>query len=597
MSNTQRPSRIARRALALLAATGLALGGLPAQAWAAPAPLEAQDDSLAQSGLTSTAKPTLSELSALYAEIPAEPQGMERFSVAPDVGAYVPGVLSDSSLAFCEAYLKLVRRSANLGPVTLSGEANSNAAQGALILARLDGGLTHYPSTPGGVSEEQAAPGKYACSASNLSGSWGIGGVLSSAIQGQLDDDDTSNMDRLGHRRWLLNPAASSFGIGSATAPGSGWSFTAVRVFNRYDADPSYGRVGSDGPTSYDFIAWPASGAFLSELFSVGTPWSVTLNPQRYQTPDASQVRVRMVRESDGKTWDFGPEDSTVTQTGEYFNVDTGGYGVANCIIFNPGPANLGASAYDGAYRVTVTGIRTADGQAATLSYEVDFARAVDPVPTPEPDPTPTPDPDPTPGSTPEPDPTPTPTPGTDDPSVLYPEDRDYWVVDEAGDWYVWRKGKLRTSTWVELNGDWYYLGADGRMLVGLQELAYAGRTERYYFNPYHDGSYGKMSVGWLYADGSWWLLNPAHDGSFGCVLTGWQRSGGSWYWLGTDGRMATGWRRVGGSWYWFDASGAMATGWRQLGGTWYYFHPSGAMAANEWVGSSWVDATGAWRG
>jgi glucan-binding YG repeat protein len=149
----------------------------------------------------------------------------------------------------------------------------------------------------------------------------------------------------------------------------------------------------------------------------------------------------------------------------------------------------------------------------------------------------------------------------------------------------------------VELYGDWYFMGHDGHMLVGLQELQYAVRTERYYFNPYHDGTYGKMCVGWLYADGSWWLLNPAHDGTFGRVMTGWQRSGGRWYWLDAEGRMATGWLRQGGTWYYLEPSGPMATGWRWVGGAWYYFHPSGAMAANEWVGSYWIDASGAWRG
>ena len=38
-----------------------------------------------------------------------------------------------------------------------------------------------------------------------------------------------------------------------------------------------------------------------------------------------------------------------------------------------------------------------------------------------------------------------------------------------------------------------------------------------------------------------------------------------------------------------------MATGWLNLGGTWYYLTGSGAMAANTWIGSYYVNGSGAW--
>ena len=38
-----------------------------------------------------------------------------------------------------------------------------------------------------------------------------------------------------------------------------------------------------------------------------------------------------------------------------------------------------------------------------------------------------------------------------------------------------------------------------------------------------------------------------------------------------------------------------MATGWINLSGTWYYLNGSGAMAANTWIGSCYVNSSGAW--
>ena len=38
-----------------------------------------------------------------------------------------------------------------------------------------------------------------------------------------------------------------------------------------------------------------------------------------------------------------------------------------------------------------------------------------------------------------------------------------------------------------------------------------------------------------------------------------------------------------------------MLTGWQKVGGTWYYMYDSGAMAANTWIGSYYVNGSGAW--
>ena len=64
---------------------------------------------------------------------------------------------------------------------------------------------------------------------------------------------------------------------------------------------------------------------------------------------------------------------------------------------------------------------------------------------------------------------------------------------------------------------------------------------------------------------------------------------------MNSDGAMLTGWVEVNGTWYYMNSSGAMLTGWVDVRGTWYYMYSSGAMAYNTYIGSYYVDDSGAW--
>ena len=54
-------------------------------------------------------------------------------------------------------------------------------------------------------------------------------------------------------------------------------------------------------------------------------------------------------------------------------------------------------------------------------------------------------------------------------------------------------------------------------------------------------------------------------------------------------------WEPVNGTWYHFDENGYMQTGWLNLDGTWYYLNDDGSMAKDTWIGTYYVDASGAW--
>lgn len=177
------------------------------------------------------------------------------------------------------------------------------------------------------------------------------------------------------------------------------------------------------------------------------------------------------------------------------------------------------------------------------------------------------------------------------------------WHSSSSGWWYEYVDGAggYVSSSWLELDGTWYYFDGSGYMLAGWQCINGAW----YYFGNdgcmrtgwqmvdgtwYYMQDSGAMATGWKQIDGIWYYFNG--DGS---MATGWQQIGGNWYYMRDSGAMVTGWIRSGNTWYYMKDSGAMATGWQQIGGAWYYMYGSGAMATNTWIGRDYVSASGAW--
>ena len=324
------------------------------------------------SGRASVAKPTMDELRQRLDEIP---EITDLFFVAPSLSAtdYHPAVLSPSGYANALAWINYFRMAAGLDAVSFTDELNLSASWGALTLA-MGNQFTHWPTQPEGMSDADFEKGYDATTSSNIS--WCAGydarDSLRAAIWGQMDDADAYNIEVLGHRRWLLDPRTKTMGIGSAENDslyeeyGVLEYYTDVRVFGA--------GVTTQEVTDYDFISWPASGNNISETFWYNVPWSITLNPARYATPDYSKVQVKLTRKSDGKIWTFNSqtENGDYGETYDFFNVDNISYGIENCIVFRPACSDL--PLYDGEFTVDVTGISDRPGKATSLHYSVVFA-------------------------------------------------------------------------------------------------------------------------------------------------------------------------------------------------------------------------------
>lgn len=183
------------------------------------------------------------------------------------------------------------------------------------------------------------------------------------------------------------------------------------------------------------------------------------------------------------------------------------------------------------------------------------------------------------------------------------------WV----GDYYV-HYGDMLYEQSVEYNGEYYYLGADGRYIRNgwyqtfNGEYVYAKANGTLCCNEwlYQGGKYyyfsnvqmARAGVYWIDdepnefdEDGVWLGKIDEDDSDYVSMPDGWQKIGGKWYYYHANTRLI-GTYYIDGAWYalygengamlsnclfegfYYDASGARAayTGWKKIDGYWIYF-------------------------
>ncbi len=207
--------------------------------------------------------------------------------------------------------------------------------------------------------------------------------TLASSVRHYMFDRDDNNLDHVGHRRWILNASLKKIGFGYAhillsdqTWPHKFEAYSSMQVFDKSRQEP----------VEYDYIPWPNHGYFPVELFRVSEntarteknsdPWSITLNPNKYQQPNASIVNVTLTRKSDNRTWLLNQQDNHKGNDREYFNISTENIGIPNSIVFRPNQLDR----YDPGdeYTVKITGLRTIRGASTEIEYTVSFFSLVE---------------------------------------------------------------------------------------------------------------------------------------------------------------------------------------------------------------------------
>lgn len=315
--------------------------------------------SAVDSGTADLPKLSQQEIIALLKNTTTEaPQDI--YLEAPQLSSpYSPGSVQETYLNQAQARLSALRRLAGLLPVQRDATYDVSAQYGALLLSASN--FDHQPVQPYDMDDATYYYGLEATMQGNLFahtdfvGYMGSANVFLSQLDSLMGDSDIYNLDHLGHRRWFLNPALKYVGFGYTRTSASQYAVT--RIFDQS------GYVGD-----YEFIGWPASGNFPSDLFPSNTAWSVSLNPSKYQVPRANEIHV--VITGNGQRWELGGNRLyTVSGQGPYFTIENSEYGIPNCIIFRPDSVTN----YVGDYTVTIYGVKDSDGNPVDFSYTTTF--------------------------------------------------------------------------------------------------------------------------------------------------------------------------------------------------------------------------------
>lgn len=294
----------------------------------------------------------LAELKVFESSKPGSPYSAEPLLKSP----YSAGELTDQFLRHGLAAVNFHRFLSGLpADVKLDKDWNSIAQHGAALLAVINKGLSHTPEYPAGTGlpRDFYNRGYTGAATSNLHSGQGD---LAQAVKGFVYDSDSSNIDRLGHRRWVLDPDLASTGFGFARG------FVAMKVFD-------YG-VSSRRSEKFAYSAWPPAGEMPITYFPGNSAWSFSVNPRAFGgiKGEKRAVYVTLTRIRDGRTWKFGGPSG---KSDGYFNIDTESFGIPYCIIFRPD--NMGMIMDNDAFEVKISGLSNGKGDAVPVAYKTVF--------------------------------------------------------------------------------------------------------------------------------------------------------------------------------------------------------------------------------
>ena len=323
------------------------------------------------SGALSLAKPSKFTIASQYRNLYSYGLNYTFFQTTPNTSVpYSAGALSTIHLQKATESVNLMRLLAGLPSVGHNPSYTSQAQQGAVVLAA-NNALNQYPPQPSGMASAFYTAGRTATQKSN------IGSTAYQSFRGlpwftlkYMEDKEAADLANVSHRRWILNPKMSSTGFGFAVNK-SNMAYSLMYVADNAAA-----------AQDYDFISWPSSGNFPQEFCYGDMPWSVTLNPDKFDVYNMNVNDIKVtITASNGRTQTFTAADNQTDRfdaTKPYFNISLDGTGVGNAIIFKPGTKAFGTGKPSGIYNVTVRGLKEKNGKSAIVSYNVEFFNATD---------------------------------------------------------------------------------------------------------------------------------------------------------------------------------------------------------------------------
>ena len=276
------------------------------------------------------------------------------YTIQPDVG--IQGSVAPDTLNSALTFTNFIRHVAGLNEASLDDSYNYYAQLAAYVCA-INGQTYHglYDDRLGDLAED-------ACLGTLSSNLFHSPVDLNTSVLVYMSDSDSTNISRLGHRRWVLYPDLKKVGFGISPSL-DGNNYHAMRVFNNADNGQDSG-MNYGKPSAYG-VAWPAMNTpieFLNANYPWNDAWSIAFGTQL----DASKVTVNLRNVNTGQIWNFGPNGSN----GEFY-VSNENYGQAGCVIFRP---DVRLEYHNGdVYEVTVNGIDSSLYPETSLTYRVNF--------------------------------------------------------------------------------------------------------------------------------------------------------------------------------------------------------------------------------
>ena len=298
------------------------------------------------------------------------------------------GSLRDDDIEDAQNALRMVRYIAGLPyeDISFTAELNSISQHGAVFMAATSffgHDINDYLGRlgkPQGITDTFLSLARYGCAKGNISA--GINNI-SVGVMAFVSDGLPRNIERAGHRRWILRPGGSEFGIGFAYNAKSDDIYGGYRIAMYVQDDkPVFGCVPDT------FVAWPSAGDFPIQYF-IGSedlssvpvyPWTVNLGAG-YMEPRREDMKIYIRRTRAGVSDTMWMIDKSTPLLGEsnysddlqHLAVDNGRYGMGKAIVFRPDAARLGSIKDGDVFTVKIGGLKTAEGIATTLEYEVRF--------------------------------------------------------------------------------------------------------------------------------------------------------------------------------------------------------------------------------
>ncbi|MDO4439154.1 MAG: Ig-like domain-containing protein [Eubacteriales bacterium] len=255
---------------------------------------------------------TPDEIAAFYAAHPFSRKTEDTYAVNPSLKNETPGKLSEASVNNALNSLNFLRYIAGIPADVYSSDAYEEMAMAGTTLLTKENKLTHTPNKPASVSDSFYELAYAGTSSSNIA--MGYNNLAEAIVEGWIDDSDPSNIDLVGHRRWLLNPAMGAIGFGNTG------SFTAMYSFDN-----------SNAGSNPDMVLWPALNAPV-EYFT--DTWSISFDDSLGLINDISSVTIKLKSEQTGQEYTITGNDRF--KSGKYMNIDTGSYGMGPALIFTP---------------------------------------------------------------------------------------------------------------------------------------------------------------------------------------------------------------------------------------------------------------------